>query len=368
MICTYKYRLYPSKKQAQTIDETLNRHRWLYNEALAQRKDGWEQEKKSVSYVIQAKWLTQHRKENETYQNLNVSSCQRTLRRLDKAFCAFFRRVKTGETPGYPRFKGYNRFDSAEFTYGDGVRFRENRLYVQYIGEIKVKLHRPIEGKIKTAVIKRQAGRYYACFSIEVERPAMEPTGAVVGLDMGISKLVTTSDGAFYEPPKYLRRAEAKLRRLQRKVARRQKGSNRRRKVVQELQRAHEHIRNQRLDTAHKIARKLVNDYDLIAVENLNTQGMMKNHHLSKSIADAAWNTFITILTCKAEEAGRQVVKVDPKYTSQICSKCGEIVKKDLSVRVHNCPHCGLVLDRDINAAKNVLARALKFALKSRKL
>jgi len=302
---------------------------------------------------------------------------------LDKAFCAFFRRVKTGETPGYPRFKGYNRFDSVEFTYSDGVRFRGNRLYIQHIGEVKVKLHRPIEGKIKTTVIKRQAGRYYACFStereerpllhIEVERPAMEPTGAVVGLDMGISKLVTTSDGAFYEPPKYLRRAEAKLRRLQRKVARRQKGSNRRRKAVLHLQQAHEHIRNQRLDTAHKIARKLVNGYDLIAVEDLNTQGMMKNHHLSKSIADAAWNTFITILMSKAEEAGRQVVKVDPKYTSQICSKCGEIVKKEqtgqalsaLSVRVHKCPHCGLVLDRDINAAKNVLARALKFALKS---
>ena len=128
MICTYKYRLYPSKKQAQTIDETLNRHRWLYNEALAQRKDGWEQEKKSVSYVTQAKWLTQHRKENETYQNLNVSSCQRTLRRLDKAFCAFFRRVKTGETPGYPRFKGYNRFDSVEFTYSDGIRLRGKKM------------------------------------------------------------------------------------------------------------------------------------------------------------------------------------------------------------------------------------------------
>jgi len=337
----------------------INRHRWLYNEALAQRKNGWEQEKKSVSYVTQAKWLTQHRKENETYQNLNVSSCQRTLRRLDKAFCAFFRRVKTGETPGYPRFKGYNRFDSAEFTYSDGIRLRGKkmsakpssfRLYVQHIGEIKVKLHRPVEGKIKTTVIKRQAGRYYACFSIEVERPAMEPTGAVVGLDMGISKLVTTSDGVFYKPPKYLRRAEAKLRCLQRKVACRQKGSNRRRKAVLHLQRAHEHIRNQRLDTAHKIARKLVNDYDLIAVEDLNTQGMMKNHHLSKSIADAAWNTFITILMSKAEEAGRQVVKVDPKYTSQICSKCGKIVKKNLSVRVHKCPHCGLVLDRDIKA------------------
>ncbi len=362
MICTYKYRLYPNNLQMEAIDKMINCHRLLYNEALAQRRDTWEQEKASLKYTDQSKWLTQHRQENETYQNLNFSSCQRTLKRLDKAFQAFFRRMKAGETPGYPRFKGYNRFDSVEFTYSDGIKLRGNRLYIQHIGEVKIKLHRSIEGKIKTAIVKHQAGRYYVCFSVEVERKPQEPTGAVVGLDMGISNLVTTSDDVFYEPPKYLRQAEAKLRRVQRKVARRQKGSNRRRKAVLQLQRAHEHIRNQRQDTAHKITRELVNDYDLIAVEDLNTQGMIKNHHLAKSIADAAWNTFITILTSKAEEAGRQVVKVDPKYTSQACSQCGEMVKKDLSVRVHECPHCRLTLDRDVNAAKNILNRALSAA------
>ena len=190
MICTYKYRLYPNKKQVQAIDNMINRHRWLYNEALAQRNDIYKQEKKSVKYTDQSKWLTQHRKENETYQKLNFSSCQRTLKRLDKSFQAFFRRVKSGETPGYPRFKGYNRFDStvftlvnqsSEFTYGDGVLFRKNdllkhngclfqqknRLYVQHIGEVKIKLHRGIEGKIKTVIIRRQAGCYYACFSVD---------------------------------------------------------------------------------------------------------------------------------------------------------------------------------------------------------
>ena len=359
---TYKYRLYLNKPQTDAIDKIINSHRLLYNEALAQRKDAWEQEQTSLKYIDQSKWLTQHRKENETYQNLNFSSCQRTLKRLDKAFQAFFRRVKAGETPGYPRFKGYNCFDSVEFTYNDGIRLRGNRLYIQHIGEVKVKLHRSIEGTIKTAIAKRQAGRYYVCFSVKVEREPQEPTGAVVGLDMGITNLVTTSDGVFYEPPKYLHQAEAKLRCLQRKVSRRKKGSNRRRKAVQELQRAHEHIQNQRQDTAHKIARELVNNHDLIAVENLNTQGLMKNHHLAKSIADAAWNAFATTLTSKAEEADRQVVKVDPKYTSQTCSRCNEIVRKDLSVRVHECPHCGLILDRDINAAKNILARALDIA------
>ena len=177
---------------------------------------------------------------------------------------------------------------------------------------------------------------------------------------MGVSNLVTTSEGEFFEPPKYLRQSEHKLRRQQRKVARRKKGANRRRKAVSVLQQTHEHIANQRKDTADKIARKLVNEYDLIAVEDLNTSGLLRNHHLAKSIADAAWNTFfILILTSKAEEAGRRLVKVDPRYTSQECSQCGEIVKKDLSVRIHSCPHCGLVLDRDVNAAVNILNKAI---------
>jgi putative transposase len=220
-------------------------------------------------------------------------------------------------------------------------------------------LHRPVEGKIKTGIIKKQAEQYYVCFSVEFTPEFLEPTGHNVGLDMGISKLVITSDGQFFPQPKYLRQMEAKLRCAQRKVARRQKGSNRRRKAVLELQKLHQHVANQRRDMAHKIARELVNSYDLIAMEDLNIKGMVRNHHLAKSISDASWNTFMNVLTGKAEEAGRQAVKVDPKYTSQICSGCGEIVKKGLSVRIHECPHCNLVLDRDVNAAINILQRAL---------
>ena len=358
MMVAYKYRLYPNRQQASDIDSMIDRHRWLYNQALAQRRDAWEQEQRTVKYTDQSKWLTAHRKESELSRTLNFSSCQRTLKRLERAFQAFFRRVKAGETPGYPRFKGRNRFDSVEFTYSDGIKLRERTLYIQFVGEVKAKLHRPVDGTIKTATIKRQVGRYYVCFAVEVERPKLEATGQSIGLDMGITNFIATSDGTLYDAPKYLRQSERKLRRLQRKVSRRQKGSHRRRKAVRDLQRCHEHIRNQRLDTAHKTARELVTDYDLIAVENLNTQGLLKNHHLAKSIADASWNTFTLILMSKAEEAGRQVVKVEPRDTSQLCSACGEMVKKSLAVRVHRCPHCGLELDRDINAAKNVLARA----------
>jgi putative transposase len=363
MLKTFKYRLYPTRKQTQAIEEMLETHRRIFNNALAQRKSAWEESQESISYGDQSAVYKEQRKTNKYYQRTNFSSCQRTLRRLDKAFKAFFRRVQAGEKPGYPRFKWRSRWKSVEFTYGDGSKIRDNgKLYIQHIGELKVKWHRRIKGEVKTVTIKRRADRYYACFSCEAvasDRRQLEPTGAVVGLDMGVSNFVTTSDGEFFEPPKYLRQSERKLRQQQRRAARRQKGSNRRRKAIRNLQRTHEHIANQRKDTAHKVARQLVEDYDLIAVENLNTNGLLKNHHLAKSIADAAWNTFITILTSKAEEAGRRLIKVDPKYTSQECSQCGAIVKKDLSVRIHSCPHCGLVLDRDVNAAMNILQKAL---------
>jgi len=338
----------------------ISKHRWLYNDALAQRKSAYEGNKESVSYNQQSAWLKTNRQEQDKFASLNFSSCQRTLRRLDKSFQAFFRRIKSGETPGYPRFKGHNRFDSVEFTYSDGSKLRDNgKLYIQNIGEIKIKLHRSIKGVIKTVIIKRQAGRYYACFSVDVATEPLPPTNKAVGLDMGVSNLVTTSDGEFFTPPKHLRKSERKLRRLQRSVSRKVKGSKNRRKAVRNLQRCHQHIANQRRDTSHKIARQLVSQYDTIAVENLNTQGLIKNHHLAKSIMDASWNIFILILIAKAEEAGRKVVKVDPRYTSQECSSCGNIVKKDLSIRIHNCPHCGLVLDRDHNAAINILNRGL---------
>lgn len=360
MLKTFKYRIYPTGKQIQAIEEMLETHRRIYNAALEQRKRMWEQSQESVTYSDQSATYKDRRQVNKYYQETNFSSVQRTLRRLDKAFKAFFRRVKAGQKPGYPRFKGRNRWKSVEFTYGDGSKIRDNRkLYIQNVGELKVKWHRRMKGNIRTVTIRRQAGKYYACFACQVDPEPLEKTGAVVGIDMGVSNLVTTSDGEFFEPPKFLRQSERKLRRQQRKVARRKKGSNRRRKAVKQLQQAHEHISNQRKDTAHKIARQLVEDYDLIAVENLNTNGLLKNHSLAKSIADAAWNTFIAVLTFKAEEAGKRLIKVDPRYTSQECSRCGTIVKKDLSIRVHRCPYCGLILDRDVNAAKNVLQKAL---------
>jgi putative transposase len=229
------------------------------------------------------------------------------------------------------------------------------------IRKISSDYHPPPSGKLGRGLpvwkVKREAGRYYVCFSVEEIATPLPKTDKVIGIDLGVSNFVTTSDNQFFAPPKHFRKSEKKLRRLQRSVARKIKCSKNRRKSIRNLQRCHQHIANQRRDTAHKIARELIDQNYVIVVEDLNTQGLVKNHHLAKSIMDASWNIFVMILIAKAEYAGRKIIKIDPKCTSQLCSQCGNIVKKDLSVRIHNCPHCNLILDRDINAARNILAK-----------
>lgn len=220
-------------------------------------------------------------------------------------------------------------------------------------------MHRPIEGNIKTCTIIVKNGCCYACFSCEVEIAPLEATGTQVGIDLGIKQLAISSEGEFFESPSYLRRSEGRLKQLGRAVSRKKKGSNRRKKAVILLAKQHEHVANQRKDHAHKISNSLVQRYDLIAFENLHIQGMIKNHHLAKSISDAGWYQLMQFTSYKAESAGRVVVQIDPRYTSQLCSNCGNIVEKTLSERIHRCS-CGYTEDRDINAARNILHRALQ--------
>jgi putative transposase len=360
MLKAFQYRIYPTKQQQKQLDMLLDTVRRLYNHALAERRDAYQNEGKTLNYYDQANKLKSQRKEDPYLAQLNFSSCQDVLRRLDKAFKAFFRRVKAGEKPGYPRFKGKGRYDSITFpSYGDGCKVKDNRLYLQNVGLLKVKWHRQLEGKIKTVTIRRKVDQWFASFSCEVEPTPLAPCGEAVGIDLGVKHLAITSDGEFYEHPQFLRDAERKLKRKQRAVSRKKKGSNRRRKAIRELARLHAHIANQRKDYAHKVSRKLVNKCGLIAFESLNVQGMVKNHHLAKSIVDASWNQLVQFTMYKAEEAGRRVVLVDPKNTSQLCSNCGEVEPKKLSERVHRCEHCGCVQDRDVNAAQNILKRAL---------
>jgi len=360
MLKTYRYRLYPNKKQKQIIDNTIELCRHLYNCGLEQRIRAYRQNRISVTAFQQINELPGLKETFPEYQNVHSQVLQDVLRRLDKTFKAFFLRIKAGEKGGCPRFKGVTRYHS--FTYPqpqENMLPSNGKLYLPKIGRVKIKLHRELPSKIRTITITRKNGKYYACFAVEAEANPLPITGKYVGIDMGVISFVATSDGLLVQAPRSYRKAEKRLKTYQREVSRRKKGSNRRKKSVQKLARAHEKVANQRKDIAHKVARYLVDNYDFIAHEDLQVKNMVKNHHLAKSIHDSGWGVFFNILACKAAEAGRLVVKVPPQYTSQICSGCSTIVKKSLAERIHKCPHCGLELDRDINAARNILATAL---------
>ncbi|OIO41693.1 hypothetical protein AUJ63_05300 [Candidatus Pacearchaeota archaeon CG1_02_35_32] len=353
---SFKYRLFTNKTQESKLDKLLDSARFLYNCALEQRIVCYKQWRKSINYYDQANTLKEIRSFDEGIAQLNFSASQNLLRRLDKAFQAFFRRIKYGDTPGFPRFKGKDYFHSIIFpAYGDGIKLKDGKLYIQNVGHIRIHLHRNLEGKIKTVTIKRQNGRFYASFSCDSVPQNVLPTSAKeIGIDVGIKSFAVMSDGQVVDNPKYLKQSEDKLVDLQRQHS--IKKSKRTRKPITKL---HEKIANQRKDFQHKLSREIVNNYSHIFVEKLQPKDMVKNNFrtLNKYINDAAWTQFFNILRYKAEDAGRAFVEVNPRGTTQTCSQCGQFVEKKLSDRVHKCPFCGLVLDRDLNAAKNILRR-----------
>ncbi len=368
MIRTYKYRLYPRRAQREVLSFLLEWARNLYNAALGHRMETYKNAGKGVSYPEQWNHFRDERCAHpETFGKLNATSVQQLLRRLDKAFKAFFRRLKAGEKPGFPRFKGKNRFRSLEYRYGDGCKLRMDAtgrtvFYVQNVGEIKVKYHRPVpdDAQIKQAVLKQSFGKWYVCLTLETsESPSAPSFDALIGVDMGLKSLLAFSDGTIIENPRWLRTSLTKLRVAQRRLSRRKKGSHRRRKAAWQVAWIHEKIKNQRQDFWHKLTRKMVENCRLIALEDLSLAFMTQNRRLALSAHDAGLGMFQRLLEYKAEEADIQVVAVDPRNTSQMCSGCGELVSKSLKVRTHRCPKCGLVLDRDVNAARNILKLAL---------
>ncbi len=354
---TFRYRIYPTPSQAVFLNGELKEACSLYNAALEERTGAWKLCRKSISFYDQCAQLPAMRIDG-CLKLKNAQCSQNVLRRLDKAFSAFFARVKRGDKPGFPRYQSSRRYDSITFpTYGDGCRLMDSgKLRVQGAGHIKVKLHRPLEGKVKTVTIKREAGRWFACFSVECEGKPLSISSEAVGIDVGLTTFATLSDGTEIQNPRHYRNAEARLRRCQRKVARRKKGSNRRRKAVLLLQRAHAHVRNQRADFHHKESRKIVNRFGLIAVEDLNVKGLAGGM-LAKSVHDVGWSQFLGFLSYKAECAGREMIRVDPRGTSQTCL-CGEGVPKGLNHRWHSCSACGLSAGRDHVSAQVILQRA----------
>lgn len=340
----------------------------LYNNALEQRIAVYKTTGKGISYLDQWSHFRDIRNNTpDSFGMLNATSLQQMLRRLDKAFSAFFSRLKAGETPGFPRFKGHHRFKSVEYRYGDGCKLRpkengQTRFYIQNVGEIKVIYHRPIPDSalIRDIVIKRINDKWYVCLMLNLPEPkfAPIPTGSDVGIDMGLKSLLATSEGYLFYNPHWLKESLSKLRIAQRRVSRRKKGSKRWYKAVKQVDRLYEKITNQRGDYWHKVTRTLTEAHSLIAIEDLNLKFMNRNKHLSLISYDAGLGIFTQLLAYKVEETGCQLVVVNPAYTSQRCSECGEIVEKDLSVRIHDCPDCGLKIDRDVNAARNILEKA----------
>jgi putative transposase len=382
----FKYRLYPTKKQEQTLLFFLRRCRDLYNSALEERRAAYQMRRISLSCFDQIDELPDLKQAFPAYQDVPSHVLQDVLRRLDKTFVAFFRRVRNGETPGYPRFKSTSRYHSFTYPDGAGWKLQGDRLKLTGVGEVKVRLHRERQGTIKTVTIRRDVDQWYVTFSCEVELEApLPPSQQEVGLDLGVMRFATLSTGEMIENPRHLRRGLKQIKRLSQLKDRRKKGSHRRKRAAIALAKAHRKVRNQRANFHHQLSRRLVNEYGLIAMEDLKISTMTKAPEpkpdpahdgqylpngkaskagLNQSILDAGWGQFQQFCTVKAERAGRRVVLVDPYNTSQLCSGCGRLVPKDLDVRWHSCPYpdCGTELDRDHNAAITILCRGQEVA------
>jgi putative transposase len=356
-----RYRIYPTKSQLSKMVDTLELCRRTYNETLAVRKNAYEQDGKSVSYYETKKLLPQWKEETPDLKQVHSQVLQEVVKRVDLAYQAFFRRVKEGEKPGYPRFKGYGRYDSFTYTQS-GFSLKPGKLWLSKIGDIKIKLHRAVDGEIQRLNIRRMpTGKWFVSFLVEVEPDESIPkTGLSTGVDVGLKSFITLSNGEHVDNPRFFVQEENALAKAQRKLSRAEKGTLERAKALKVVHRVHERITNKRDDFVQKVSSDLVITYDLIVFEDLNIKGMVKNHCLAKHIADAAWNKLIAATSYKAEWAGKRVELVNPSNTSQICSGCGQIVLKDLSERVHKCPFCGLTLDRDHNAAINILRLGLQ--------
>jgi len=391
-IKAYKYRIEVNKATQETLQWVLDRARELYNAALAERKEAYRMAGKSITYYAQKRDLVEIKEQiRPEYQEIASHVLQDVILRVKKAYDNFFRRVKHGEKPGHPRFQGRHRYDS--FTYPDGAGWKlevgkapdEKRgkgkalLHLSKIGTAKVILHRQIEGRIKTVTIKREGTDWYAIFTCEVATKPLPIAYEDVGIDLGVTHFAALSNGEFIDHPRYFRQAEKKLVAAQQAVSRKKRGSHRRAKAVKHLAKQHRKVRNQRKDFHHKASRQLVNRYQVIAFEDVETKNLTKapaprqdeatganlpngassKAGLNTSILDAGWGAFTEMIATKAAWAGRQVIFVNPKHTSQACSGCGTIVKKDLSDRWHSCA-CGTELDRDTNAAVNILALGRK--------
>lgn len=346
---TFKYRLYPTPAQARRLEQQLEECRWLYNHLLAERRDAWEQRQESVRLYDQHVELPVLKTERPQLSGVQSQVLQNVAVRIDLAFKAFFRRVKAGEKePGYPRFRGKNRYDSITFPQvpvGCKLEAGTQRLYVMNIGRIKLVYHRRLEGTPKTATIRRSStGKWYVSFSCECAEPSPLPqTGRQVGIDVGLKTFAMLSTEHAIANPRFFRQEEKALAKAQRRLSKAEKGTPERAERRTVVARVYERSTWRRSDFTHQHSRRIVDTFDLIAVEDLSVNRMVHNHCLAKSIHAAAWSQFASLLSYKAAWAGRKFVAVNPAYTSQDCSQCGHRQLMPLSERTYTCPCCGVV-------------------------
>ncbi len=353
IIKTFEFKLRANKSFVEACERELEHSRQIYNAALAERISCYRITGKSLGRAEQSRHLTDARTLPEVKAHLrNIQ--QDALERVEEAFKSFFRRVKKGEKPGFPRFKGRDRYHTFSQKY-EAVRacpLKGDKLTVPGVGSCRVRLSRPIEGRCKQLRITRRVDGWYALLVCEMEKPeALPATGQTVGVDVGITNFATLSTGEEIENPRHLKSALDDLQRKQRRLSRKKKGSNRRAKQRVKVAKAHLKVARSRKDFHHKVSTDLVRRFDAITVEGLNIRGMVKNHRLAQAISDVAWGSFFTMTKSKAENAGRKFEKVNPRYTSQICSRCGHKQKMPLAIRVYECGQCGFVIGRDHNAA-----------------
>ena len=363
MLKAYQYRLYPTKAQVSTLNRTFDLCRKVYNNTLALRRDSWDYDQKSLSYYDTIKELPGWKEICPDLKMVHSQVLQNCHMRVDLAFKAFFQRVKRGENPGYPRFKSFDRYDSITYPQaGYSLDTQNQVITASKIGKIKAVIHRPCEGKIKTMTIRRSStGKWYVSFAVEQELVIREHVGdEVTGIDLGLTTFAMHSNGETIENPRFFRTDEIALVKAQRRMSKEAKGTPERRTRRRVVSRIHERIANRRKNFVHQESRKLVERYRTIAFEDLKIKNMQQDSRLAKSIADASWGMMVQATQNKAEEAGSRVVLVNPKNTTQFCSRCGSYVRKELSDRVHSCPACGLVMDRDQNAAINILRLGLQ--------
>jgi putative transposase len=360
----YQYRLDLTKGQQRILEQQLEQCRSVYNQTLAARRDAWQQRQESLRLYDTQALLPAWKAERKTLKLLHSQVLQNVQVRVDLAFKAFFRRVKAGQASvGFPRFKGVGRYDSITFPqYGNGARLEGRTLILSKIGAVEVNLHRPVEGHIKTVRLRRsRTGKWFVAFAVEREHIAVAGAPeAAVGVDVGLEKFATLSTGLAIDKRRFFRGDERDLKRAQRRLSEQPKGSAERARRRRIVARIHERVAARRKNFAHQESRKLVNRFGVIVLEDLSITRMLGNHCLAKSIADAAWNQLATYTRYKAEDASRTYIEVDPRGTSQRCSRCGAVVKKSLRIRVHQCPECGLEIDRDLNAAYNILRLGLQ--------